>query len=82
MNRRAEDHEGDFYDAVVSELRQPLTCINGEVQRARKLLEEDPPRAGQALDQVLAQIARMDQSLIHLRDRARDAAHAEALFKR
>jgi signal transduction histidine kinase len=72
----------DFYDSVVYTLRQPLTSITGQAQLAKRLLETDPSRAGDALDQVVTQIARINLMLGELRDRARDAAHAEALFGR
>ncbi|MGH2471766.1 MAG: histidine kinase dimerization/phospho-acceptor domain-containing protein [Candidatus Limnocylindria bacterium] len=82
MKSTADDPEDDFYETVVCELRQPLTNINGGVQLARRLLETDASRAREALDQVVTQIARMNLMLVELRDRARDAAHVEALFKR
>ena len=77
-----KDPEEDFYGTVVCELRQPLTALNGQIQRAKRLLETDPSRASEALDQVVTQIARLNMMLVELRDRARDAAHVEALFKR
>jgi len=82
MKRSAETIEIDFYGAVVCELRQPLTAINGEILFAMRFLETDPSRATQALDQVAIELTRVDRLLVELRDRARDAAHAEALFKR
>ena len=81
MKDPIEDIELDFCDAVVSELRQPLTTIKGGVLLAKRLLDEDPPRANEALDKVVAQIGRLNLLLVELRDRAHDAAHAEALFK-
>ncbi len=77
-----DDPDADFYDTVVCELRQPLTVLNGQIQLAKRLLETDPSRANEALDQVVTQIARMNLMLVELRDRARDAEHVEALFKR
>ena len=77
-----KDPEDDFYGTVVCELRQPLTALNGQVQLAKRLLETDPSRASEALDQVVTQIARLNLMLVELRDRARDAVHVEALFKR
>jgi signal transduction histidine kinase len=74
--------EIDFYGAVVCELRQPLTAITGGIQLAMRFLETDPARATQALDEVAIQLTRIDRLLVELRDRARDAAHAEVLFKR
>jgi len=75
------DPELDFYGSVVSELRQPLTTISGNAQLAKQFLRTDPDRASEALDQVVAQIGRMKMVLGELRDRARDEAHAEVLFK-
>jgi phosphoglycerate-specific signal transduction histidine kinase len=82
MNNPSEELEMDFCDSVVCELRQPITAINGNVLLAKRLLETDPSRAGEALDQVVSQIARLNLLLVELRDRAHDAAHAEALFRR
>jgi len=81
MKRSADPTEIDFYGAVVCELRQPLTAITGGIQLAMRFVETDPSRATQMLDQVAIELTRMDQLLVELRDRARDAAHAEALFK-
>ena len=81
MKDPIEEIELDFCDAVVSELRQPLTTIKGGVLLAKRLLDEDPPRANEALDKVVAQIGRLNLLLVELRDRAHDAAHAEALFE-
>ena len=81
MNIPTDGIEIDFCDAVVSELRQPLTTINGGVLLAKRLLETDPARAGEALEKVANQVGRMNLLLIELRDRAHDAAHAEALFE-
>ena len=81
MNGPRESPEIDFCDSVVCELRQPLTSITGHVQLAKRSLATDPSRASDALDQVVMQIARINLMLVELRDRARDAAHAEALFK-
>ena len=81
MKDPIEEIEIDFCDSVVSELRQPLTIIKGGVLLAKRMLDEDPPRANEALDKVVAQIGRLNLLLVELRDRAHDAAHAEALFK-
>ena len=81
MKDPIEEIEIDFCDSVVSELRQPLTTIKGGVLLAKRMLDEDPPRANEALDKVVAQIGRLNLLLVELRDRAHDAAHAEALFK-
>ncbi len=82
MKRSAEPPELDFYGAVVCELRQPLTAITGGIQLAMRFLDTDPSRATQALDQVAIQLTRVDRLLVELRDRARDAAHAELLFNK
>jgi K+-sensing histidine kinase KdpD len=63
--------EVDFFWAVVHELRQPLTSITGKAQLAKRLLTSDPRRASEALDQVVAQIGRVDRVLTELHDRAR-----------
>lgn len=76
-----KDPELDFYERVVAELRQPLTTISGNAQLAKQFVRTDPDRANEALDQVVAQIGRMKMMLGELRDRARDAEHAEALFR-
>ena len=81
MNMPLENSEIDFCDSVVFELRQPITTINGNVLLAKRLLNTDPPGAIHALEQVVNQIARLNLLLVELRDRAHDAAHAEALFK-
>jgi signal transduction histidine kinase len=81
MNGTPDDPEIDFYDAVVYQLRQPLTSINGGVQLARRLLKTDPSGADEALDHVVGQIARLNLMIVELRDRAHDAAHAEAVLE-
>jgi signal transduction histidine kinase len=82
MKSAAESPGDEFCDSVVCELRQPLTNIKGGVQLAKQLLKTDPARASEALDQVVNQIGRVNLMLAELRDRARDAAHVEALFKK
>jgi K+-sensing histidine kinase KdpD len=59
----------DFWSTVVFELRQPMTAVSGQAQRAQQLLETDPARAHEAMDQVVEQIARMDRLLEALRVR-------------
>ena len=76
-----EGIESDFCDSVVSELRQPITTIKGGVLLAKRLLKTDPTGANEALEQVVSQIGRLNLLLVELRDRAHDAAHAEALFE-
>jgi signal transduction histidine kinase len=81
MKDPMEGIESDFCDSVVSELRQPLTTIKGGVLLAKRLLKTDPTGANEALEQVVSQIGRLNLLLVELRDRAHDAAHAEALFE-
>ena len=83
MKQRIEaDPEADFYGSIVSELRQPLTTISGSAQLAKRLMKTDPDGASEALDQLVKQVGRMNLLLGEIRDRARDAEHVEALFKR
>jgi len=81
MTQSVVDPDLDFYERVVTELRQPLTTISGNAQLAKRLLRTDPDHASEALDQVVAQIGRVKMLLGELRDRARDTDHAEALSK-
>jgi signal transduction histidine kinase len=82
MKRAEADPEVDFYDAIVSELRQPLTTISGSAQLAKRLLKTDPAGASEALDQMVKQVGRLNLLLGEIRDRARDAEHVEALFRK
>ena len=82
MKRSEVDPEADFYEAIVSELRQPLTTISGSAQLAKRLMDTDPAGAAEALDQLVRQVGRMNLLIFELRDRARDAEHMEALFKK
>jgi signal transduction histidine kinase len=82
MKRIDADPEDDFYGTIVSELRQPLTTISGTAQLAKRLITTDPAGATLALDQLTKQIGRMNLLIAEIRDRARDAEHVEALFKR
>src|SRR2546430_5072264 len=66
MTRSAEPAEIDFCGAVVCELRQPLTAINGDVELAMRLLETDPASALDALGQVATQLTRIDRLLVEL----------------
>jgi signal transduction histidine kinase len=56
----------EFWTTIVFQLRQPMTAVSGQAQRAQRLLATDPERAGQAMDQVVAQIARLDRVLDQL----------------
>jgi len=65
-------YEGlDLWTIVVLELRQPITAVKGQAQRAQLLLETDPRRANEAMDQVVEQIARIDRLLDELPERMR-----------
>ena len=66
----------DFCWSVIFELRQPMTAISGHAQRAQHLMQTDPLRAQQALSDVVAQIARIDDLLIELYERERSAPGA------
>ena len=82
MRRTEADPEIDFYGAIVSELRQPLTAISGTAQLAKRLMKTDPAGASEAPDQLVRQVGRMNLIIAEIRDRALDAEHREALFKR
>jgi signal transduction histidine kinase len=82
MKRIDADPEADFYGTIVSELRQPLTTISGSAQLAKRLIRTDPAGASEALDQLVKQIGRMNMLIAEIRDRARDAEHMEALFRK
>jgi signal transduction histidine kinase len=82
MKRTEADPEADFYSAIVSELRQPLTTISGTAQLAKRLISTDPAGASEALDQLTKQVGRMNLLIAELRDRALDAEHVEALFRK
>ena len=82
MRRTEADPESDFYGAIVSELRQPLTAISGTAQLAKRLMKTDLAGASEALDQLVRQVGRVNLIIAEIRDRALDAEHREALFKR
>jgi len=82
MKRTEVDPEADFYGTIVSELRQPLTTISGSAQLAKRLMKTDPDGASEALDQLVKQVGRMNLLIAEIRDRARDAEHVEALFRK
>ena len=82
MKRAEADPEADFYTAIVSELRQPLTTISGSAQLAKRLMKTDPDGASEALDQLVKQVGRLNLMIAEIRDRALDAEHVEALFRR
>jgi signal transduction histidine kinase len=82
MKRSETDPEDDFYGAIVSELRQPLTTISGTAQLAKRLMKTDPDGATEALEQLVKQVGRINLLIAEIRDRARDAEHVEALFRK
>jgi signal transduction histidine kinase len=70
----------DLWTTIVLELRQPMTAVKGQAQRAQLLLETDPRRANEAIDQVVEQIARLDRLLDELPERMRqEERNAKAL---
>jgi signal transduction histidine kinase len=66
---RTTEEVTDFWSTVVFELRQPMTAVRGQAQRAQLLLKTDPERANDALGEVVAQIVRLDRLLDELRER-------------
>jgi signal transduction histidine kinase len=77
------DSEGwavaDFFSMAVHELRTPLTTIDGQAQRAQRLLTKDPVKAGEALDLLREQTRRMTRLISDLLDHARVGAGALSL---
>jgi signal transduction histidine kinase len=77
------DSEGwavaDFFSMAVHELRTPLTVIDGQAQRAQRLITKDPARAAEALDLLREQIKRMTRLIGALLDHARVGAGALSL---
>lgn len=63
----------DFCWSVIFALRQPMTAISGHAQRAQHLMLTDPISARLALDDVVAQVVRIDQLLVALYERERRA---------
>ena len=82
MKHSDADPELDFYGTIAAELRQPLTTISGSAQLAKRLMKTDPDGATEALDQLVKQVGRMNLLIAEIRDRARDAEHVEALFRK
>lgn len=66
----------DLFATTVHELRSPLTSISGQVQLALRFIARDPAREREALDQALAQVARMDRLLDELLDLSRVTSNA------
>ena len=77
------DSEGwavtDFFSMAVHELRTPLTVIDGQAQRAHRLIAKDPARAAEALDLLLEQTRRMTRLIGDLLEHARVGAGALSL---
>ncbi|HEY7624754.1 MAG TPA: hypothetical protein VIA63_06985 [Candidatus Limnocylindria bacterium] len=74
------DHNEDgFVEDAIYELRQRLTLITGDAQRAKHFAKNDLPRATEALDRVISEVARLDRQLAILLDRARQEANAHAI---
>lgn len=69
----------DFFSMAVHELRTPLTAIDGQAQRAQRLITKDPVRAGEALDLLREQTRRMTRLISDLLDHARVGAGALSL---
>jgi signal transduction histidine kinase len=69
----------DFFSMAVHELRNPLTSIEGQAQRAQKFITTDPVRAGEALDVIREQTRRMNRLIGDLLDHARVGGGALSL---
>lgn len=69
----------DFFSMAVHELRTPLTSIDGQAQRAQRLMGKDPARAAEALDAVRQQTKRMSRLIGDLLDHARVGGGALSL---
>jgi signal transduction histidine kinase len=69
----------DFFSMAVHELRTPLTTIDGQAQRAQRLLTKDPVRAAEALDLLREQTRRLTRLISDLLDHARVGAGALSL---
>jgi signal transduction histidine kinase len=69
----------DFFSTALHELRTPLTSIIGQAQLARRFVEKDPVRAGEALDRMLDQATRMNRLMSELLKNTRVAIGALSL---
>ena len=69
----------DFFSMAVHELRNPLTSIEGQAQRAQKFIATDPVRAAEALDAIREQTRRMNRLIGDLLDHARVGGGALSL---
>jgi len=69
----------DFFSMAVHELRTPLTVIDGQAQRAQRLMTKDPARAAEALELLREQTRRLTRLVSDLLDHARVGAGALSL---
>ena len=69
----------DFFSMAVHELRTPLTVIDGQAQRAQRLMTKDPVRAAEALELLREQTRRLTRLINDLLDHARVGAGALSL---
>lgn len=69
----------DFFSMAVHELRTPLTTIDGQAQRAQRLMTKDPVRAAEALELLREQTRRMTRLINDLLEHARVGAGALSL---
>lgn len=69
----------DFFSTALHELRTPLTSVIGQAELARRLVEKDPARAGEALDRMLQQATRMNRLMDELLRNTRVAMGALSL---
>ena len=68
-----------FFSTTVHELRTPLTSIDGQAQMARRFLNTDPARAGEAIGKLLVQTKRMNRLISDLLDHAQVSTGALSL---
>ena len=71
--------ETDLFGTIVHELRAPLTVIRGQVQLARRHVDDDADRSRVAMDGAVAQVDRMDSLITQLLDHARLASNGLSL---
>ena len=71
--------ETDLFGTIVHELRAPLTVIRGQVQLARRHVDDDVDRSRRAMDGAVAQVDRMDTLITQLLDHARLASNGLSL---
>lgn len=71
--------QAEFFGMAIHELRSPLTTISGQLQRARRLMADDAPRAAEALERALAQVGRMNRLMTDVLDHARLQTNALTL---